>query len=166
MTLLTQGAGSLHYLRDEQMYLYLDNNENFTPAYDGGAGQAIVPEPPKGLQPEVVRPLLRDANPRMAAQAGYLLALMKESDGLEPLVRYWRDHARTDDTWMRLVYRAIAALEDDGKVSILEEIYGLLRREEQANLRDFYWTIRPMEGPNALRLRKQMRNDVGMENLR
>ena len=33
-------------------------------------------------------------------------------------------------------------------------------------LPEFYWTIRVMEGPNALRLRKRIRQEVGMDRLR
>ena len=31
---------------------------------------------------------------------------------------------------------------------------------------DFYWTIRIMSGPEILKFRKQIRDEVGMENLR
>ena len=41
-----------------------------------------------------------------------------------------------------------------------------LRREQLYELGDFYWTIRIIDGPNVLRLRKQMRQEVGMTNLR
>lgn len=39
-------------------------------------------------------------------------------------------------------------------------------KETPEDARAFYWTIRTMEGPEVLRLRKQMRDDLGMENLR
>ena len=33
-------------------------------------------------------------------------------------------------------------------------------------IRDFYWAIRNMNGPEILALRKRIRDDVGMDNLR
>jgi HEAT repeat protein len=126
----------------------------------------VVPTAPRELRPEMVRPLLRDPNPRIAACAGYLLALLGEPEGLGPLLKQWRAQSRKDDEWTELVYRAVATLGDDSRVPILEEIYRAYLREQPYRLRDFYWTIRIMEGPNALRLRKQIRQDVGMDALR
>lgn len=40
-----------------------------------------------------------------------------------------------------------------------------MRKQGSYYIRDFYWTIRVMDGPNVLRLRKQMRDEVGMANL-
>ena len=46
-----------------------------------------------------------------AAYAGYLLCLLGEREGLDPLARYWRQHTdRRHDMWRKLVYRAIARL--------------------------------------------------------
>jgi len=36
----------------------------------------------------------------------------------------------------------------------------------QHEVRDFYWTIRVMTGPEVLRLRKEIRDQAGMEKLR
>jgi hypothetical protein len=33
-------------------------------------------------------------------------------------------------------------------------------------LREFYWTIRDMSDPNVIKLRKQIRDEVGMDHLR
>jgi hypothetical protein len=131
-------------------------NQNQTP---------IVAEAPKGLQAAMLRPLLTDSDPTTVAYAGYLLALLGEPEGLEPLLRHWREHERKTESWMRLVYRAVSALGDDANVPLLEEIYRAMASDDSSNLRDFYWTIRVLDGPNALRLRKQMRQEVGMEKL-
>ena len=49
-----------------------------------------VPFATKELKPRDVRPLLANADRETAALAGYLLALMGESEGLAPLMNYWR----------------------------------------------------------------------------
>ena len=84
-------------------------------------------------------------------------------DALALLIQYWREHQATDKAWQRLVYRAIAALNDDEQTPVLEDIY---HSHERYEMRELYWTIRGMTGPKALELRKQMRKEVGMENLR
>ena len=71
----------------------------------------------------MLRPLLRDPNPKTAAHAAYLLALLQDATGLDLLVRYWRTQAHDDDAWSGLVYGAVAALTDDSTVLLLKEIY-------------------------------------------
>src|SRR5205807_1102952 len=113
------------------------------------------------------RPLLRDSNPKTAAYAAYLLALLQDPSGLDSLIRYWRKQGTDSDELTPLVYGAVAGLNDDSKVPLLEEIYrGYLRNEHVYQVNPFYWTIRNMDGPSALRLRKQIRSEVGMEALR
>jgi HEAT repeat protein len=131
-----------------------------------GSGSPVVVDAPRDLRPEAVRPFLRSPNPRTAALAGYLLAVLREPEGLEPLVRYWRAQPRKDDVWVRLVYRAVSALGDDSRVALLEEVYRNLQHDQPYELPEFYWTIRAMDGPNVLRLRKQIRQDVGIDALR
>ena len=101
---------------------------SITTTFEGRAsGTPIVPKPPAGLTVADVRPLLADADPETAACAGYLLVLLDESDGMEPLLRQWREHGRGDDRWSRLVYRAIAVANDPRHVPVLREIYGKLQ---------------------------------------
>jgi HEAT repeat protein len=163
ITALAVGPSHLMSLRG-QLYVGVRNPELYETAF--ASGQAFVPEAPRGLEPGMVRPLLRDADPSIAAGAGYLLVLLGEADGLEPLLRYWRAQAATNEDWLRLVVRALAALGDDNRVRILEDIYRGLPKDEPHRVKEFYWTIRSLEGPNALRLRKQIRQEVGMDNLR
>jgi hypothetical protein len=61
-----------------------------------------------------------------------------------------------------LAYRAIAALDDSSQVAVLREIVGRLDASE---MRDFYWTVRAMSGDEMLKLRKEIRDKVGMEKL-
>jgi hypothetical protein len=68
---------------------------------------------------------------------------------------------------MRLVYRAIARGDDSSRVGVLNDIYGRLHTDDHSHfLPEFYWTIRSMTGPEILELRKTMRDEVGVENLR
>jgi hypothetical protein len=128
-----------------------------------GSSGAIVAEPPRGLKAEQVRPLLSDTDPKVVAYAGYLLALLGDPDGLERLLAYWRSQEDRSDALDRLVYRAIATLDDSSHLAELREIYGRL---ERYHVREFYWTIRVMTGPEILKFRKRIRDEVGMDHLR
>jgi hypothetical protein len=127
-----------------------------------------VPRVPRSLDLETARKLLRDPNPTTSAGAAYLLAVLGDPSGLTTLTRYWRESPRSE--WMKLLAMAIASLEDDANVHILEEIYQQMNPEfeigrHNSEIRSLYWIIRPMEGPNALRLRKRMRAEVGMQTI-
>jgi hypothetical protein len=128
----------------------------------------FVPRVPRSLDLETARKLLRDPNPTTSAGAAYLLAVLGDPSGLTTLTRYWRESPRSE--WMKLLAMAIASLEDDANVHILEEIYQQMNPEfeigrHNSEIRSLYWIIRPMEGPNALRLRKRMRAEVGMQTI-
>jgi len=121
----------------------------------------IVPDPPAGLSTDDVRSLMDNTDPVVAAHAGYLMALLGEPEGLHPLLRLWREG---DGEWKLdcLVYRAIAMLNDPSQIQVLKEIYGRL---DGYQMKDFYWTIRIMSGPEVLKFRKQIRDEVGMDQL-
>jgi HEAT repeat protein len=161
---LAEGGESVRTIRGGAIYLYFENS-----AVDRGfnvqTGQPIKVSAPAGLTPEVLRPLLAGSKDRVAAEVGYLLATLKDASGLEALTRYWREQAREDQTVRRLVYRAITALDDDSQAPLLEEIYRSYPKGDYW-LRDYYWTVRSMTGPQVGQLRKKIREEVGMENLR
>ena len=122
---------------------------------------------PPGLELDAVKPLLTDSNEEIAGYAGYVAALLGEPSGIDPLLKYWRrnkNDSDDDDEGMTavLVYRAVAALDDPQYVPVLREIYGKIREHE---IRDFYWTIRSMTGPEILKLRKEIRDKYGMDKL-
>ena len=154
---LVEGSRALGLLRDA-IVLNIDGQ-----GASYGGGTPIVPEPPPGLEPQDVRPLVDDPDPKTAAYAGYLLALLGEKEGVGPLVEYWHAGQEENEELSRLVYRAVAAVNDSTRVSVLEAIYGRL---DDWDVREFYWTIRIMSGPEILRLRKKIRDEVGMSNLR
>ena len=85
------------------------------------SGTPIVPKPPEGLQVSQLLPLLDDSDPAVAAEAGYLLALMGESRGLEPLLRYAQQQGKSDSPLQRLAYRAIAVLDDSNQIPLLKK---------------------------------------------
>ncbi len=132
-----------------------------------GVGEPIVPEPPAGLTVEPLLPLLAVDDPRTAAQAGYLVSLLGRPEGLPPLLAFWQTKAAADPGWMRMVYRAVASLNDGSKVGVLREIYNRLHNDENGSyLPEFYWTIRSMTASDILPLRKTMRDEVGVEQLK
>jgi hypothetical protein len=142
-------------------------NESHVSMVGVTSGVPIVLEPPADLKPEQLRPLLRDPNANIAGLAGYLLALQHDPAGLDALIRAWRAQPTEHDTWAPLVYGAVAILHDDNKVPLLEEIYrNYVRNERIYQVPQLYWTIRVMDGPRALRLRKQMRSELGAAALR
>ena len=122
---------------------------------------------PKGVAPDDLRPFLRDPDPELAAYAGYVLALLGQTDGLPPLLAQWRSRRDQAALWDSLVERAVAALDDAGQVSVLETIYESFDREHETyRIKELYWNMRSLGGPEALKLRKRIRDEVGMDNLR
>lgn len=155
------GSDALRSLRNQA--IYLDNSRSYT---SWNPGDKIDLNPPAGLTADMVRPVLSDPDEQTAAYAGYLLVLTGDPKGLEKLEPLWRKEGLNEDHWMRLVYRAVTKINDDKNTRLLEEIYKAVGRERTWQLREFYWTIRPMTGENVLKLRKKIRDEVGMDNLR
>jgi len=156
---LAQVGESTGYLRDGLVYLYADDGDY------NSSGVQSAPTLPKDFDRALLTPYLTGADPKNAAYAGYLLALSGDAEGLAPLERHWRGQALDDYYWQRRVYGAVAALGDDARTPLLEEIYQQMRASGSYYMRDFYWTIRVMDGPNVLKLRKRIRQEVGMANL-
>ncbi len=165
---LAIGADPLRHLRDKQIYLNVyDRSHHFFGRLNLSQ---YVPKVPAGLPRGVLRQLLTDPDPMTNAAAAYLLALLGDDSGLIFLVRYWRETARDERDWSWLVVMAIACLDDDSLIPIVEEVYREMAPKESdrrrpQEIQDLYWIIRPMGGPNALRLRKTIRSDVGLDAL-
>jgi HEAT repeat protein len=165
---LALGADTVQQLSGGQIYLSSQYRDSVDSRSDSGPAAL---EPPSGLPPEVPRQMLTDPDPAVAALAGYLLTQFGDPAGFGPLERFWRDRVREDSNWTRLVYRAVAALNDDARVPILQEIYRDMVPEEGepvalGSISEFYWTIRVLDGPNVLQLRKRIRAEVGKDALR
>ncbi len=126
------------------------------------SGKPIIPLPPKGLKKQHVLPLLKHDELHVRAYAGYLLAVMEDPQGMPGLIEYYREQPDADSR-KRLVYRAIAALDDSDRLPILKTIYQGL---DTYDMDEFYWTIRIMSGPEVLKFRKEIRDRLGMNILR
>ena len=101
---------------------------------------------------------------QIAAYAGYLLAILKNPAGMDSLLRHYQASNKKEDLQLaRLVYRALAVLDDPKYIGVLKEIAGNLSDNE---IREFYWTIRIMSGPEILRFRKELREKHGPDALR
>jgi HEAT repeat protein/thiol-disulfide isomerase/thioredoxin len=130
------------------------------------------PALPKEIDPLVLKPLVKSPDEEVAALAGFALTLLGDPEGLEPLLRHWRKLEAKNHSWDKRVYQGIAELDDDAQVGVLERIYSRARAAgpasytEAATVKDLYWSIRGMDGPNARRLRQRIRTEVGMPALR
>jgi hypothetical protein len=114
----------------------------------------------------MLRPMLADTDKDPAASAAYLLALMGDRAAFDALTAYWREHARNNSTWQTLVYQAVVAINDDALVPVLDEVYAEMAANSRYRLSQLYRAVRGMKGPNVLKLRKRMRDEVGAEVLR
>jgi hypothetical protein len=166
LALLVGDQSALQSVQEGTFHLGANSWSHSSPVRSS-SGEPIVPEAPTGLTAEPLLPLLKSDHPRIAAQAGYLAALLGREEGLPPLVAYWRTKGTSDTEWTRLVYRAITSLNDGTQVPLLREIYGRLNDDNHRHyLGEFYWTIRSMTAPEVLPLRKTIRDEVGLQQLR
>ncbi len=162
LTWLSLGDEGLTRLLSGPMYLRGRN------AVVAAGGNSDPIKPPAGVKAEDVRSLLKSDDAKVVALAHYLLCLMGEKDSLAPLLAYWEQNAQDDPSVTRLAYRALAHANDASHVGMLEDIYLGMKKKPNNNaaIRDFYWSIRNMNGPEILALRKRIRDEVGMDNLR
>lgn len=142
-----------------QTYFNVNQQQHYSSYRD-----VTFPRLPAKLDLAALRRFLTDDQPDSVALAAFLLVAAEDPDGWEPLYRVYKAHP---DDWntIKLVYTAIAILGDDSKTPILEEIAGRIAKDNTYIYRPFYWTIRVIDGPNVLNLRKRIRQDVGMKNL-
>ena len=118
------------------------------------------------IDPALFPGLAGDTHPAVVrALANYLLVLLDQPAALQPLLALGDDPFGKTDTWRQLAYRAIAAADSDKHHDLLTRFYEHYRAQN-ADLRDFYWTIRTMSAPDILQLRGRIRKEVGMDNLR
>ncbi|HEU5432765.1 MAG TPA: HEAT repeat domain-containing protein [Thermomicrobiales bacterium] len=160
---LARGKQSLASFRNGEFRV--EREEHPMMMFSGLSDAPAASEVPEELTAADVRPFLADADGALAAFAGYLLAELGEPEGLEPLLKQWRAEGAASSLWTPLVYRAIAALNDGRQAGLLADIYDNIEHNS-VNVKDFYWTIRKMDGPEVLKLRKRIRDEVGMERLR
>ena len=160
----------LHLLMntDSHMFRYLRNSIYLTlPSGINFSHDPRKPQPlPTELDLELIMPFLNDENAETSAYASFVAVLLGEHSGMDILLKYWRTtdgELSENSSVATLVYRAIAATNDEQYVPILREIYGKM---DSYQVSEFYWTIRGMTGPEILKFRKEIRDKHGMENLR
>ncbi len=157
---LALGGAGIHELDG----LTLSNSTSSTHA---SSNEPWDPSPPIGLSAEMLLPLLSSPDPQTRYCVQYLRALLGAEDALPPMVEFWKQQSEPDHQLTQLLFRAIAALDASEQISVLDSIYKSMQSEDtRYYLGDFYWTIRIMTGPDALALRKKIRDEVGMANLR
>jgi hypothetical protein len=161
---LAFGADSIRELRGS---IYLNVSQSSEIDFNQPAQPIIVDAPP-GLDTAANGASLKDLSADDEAQLGlaadYLRALIGDRGGLPQLIDAARASNWKDDQLTRLTYRAIAKINDDSQTPVLAEIYHSYTADSY-EIREFYWTIRSMSGPNILALRKKIRDEVGMARL-
>ncbi len=157
---LAEGAQELSLFR-QRIYIPLGSRITYY------SGDSVDLSAPKGLEAAALRPLVASEDAEIAAYACYFLTLLEQegTGELDRLIEHWQQAKASKAQWTKLVYRAMAARNDDSRSEILTKIFESLKTEEW-EVREFYWTIRSMTGPNVLTLRKRIRDEVGMDALR
>jgi HEAT repeat protein/thiol-disulfide isomerase/thioredoxin len=146
----------LRDLRDHVPYQERDNNAGATNPFD--------PAVPEGMTRELLARASRTDDPIARTYVRYFGILLNETEDLSPLIARWEAEP-TDDSYRRLLVRAIAYLDNPETVPLLEKIYASVK-ESSSEAGDFYWTIRIMHGPEILAFRKQIRDELGIDQLR
>lgn len=133
---------------------------------DNAAAEPIVKVTvPSGIPIKPLQDALTGGDPAMAGYAGYILVVMGDRRGYEPLLAMARTKSFSEEPWRKLVYRAISKMNDPAQIPVLEQVYKSFEKQPYY-IKDFYWTIRSMTGPQALALRKTIRDEIGMDRLR
>jgi hypothetical protein len=164
---LAVGSDAVSSIANEEISL----NGSLFPSYFGSSsesGKPILPEAPERLDAKTLIPMLKSNDLQTAAYAGYLLTLLDQTEGLMSLINYWEKNGRQESRWTRLVYRAIAYSDESSYAPLLKSIYEKHIDKEgySRDVQELYWTIRIMSGREIVILRKQIRDEVGMERLR
>ena len=167
LAFLAAGSSSIQYISDS---IYLQSSTGWSETSVTSSGQPIEVKPPAGLDIAIVAKAFADAktagNTDAMGYAGYLLATASpNAEAVSAVATAARAHDLRSP-WSRLFYRAAARLDGDTHVPMLNEIFDNMKTDERWSLPELYWTLRPMKGPEILKLRKRMRTEVGMDNLK
>ena len=129
-------------------------------------GTAKLFNPPKGMTEAMMDFKDVQLDEEGKAYACYFRSLFDEKADLKDLIDYYKQHPENSQT-NKLVYRAVAATNRDDLIGVVEKIFDFNVEEDDddSELADLYWTIRTMDGDNALKLRKRIRTKVGSSRL-
>ncbi len=157
-----QNDGLMDVLGDSARYVSWRGH-----SYETSESGPIVPEAPEGISLPQLDRFLDHSELAVRAQAGYLRALLGDFQSLDDVIAAW-EAAPHNELARRLAYGAISRVNDPATVPVLEQIYTQLKNDPYAQneVKQLYWTIRTMTGPEILGLRKQIRTDYGADALR
>jgi HEAT repeat protein/thiol-disulfide isomerase/thioredoxin len=164
---LAIGSRALSYLRWTRVWIDAQAYYGFNFAGNDARVAGDWGDPPSDVTPHDLRPFLEATNDPEASSQAAFLAVWIHGDRLawQTLLELWRQRRKDDAMLHRLTYRAITALDDESLVPLLVQIYDELK-EDHGEVKEFYWTIRHLSGPDVLRLRKRIRDEVGMDQLK
>ena len=141
-----------------ESYYYSNSNES-------SEVKVRIPKPPEGLTKELLdRKDLTEGNDSAAALVAYFQSLLGEKPDLTPLIKMSNDE-ETEEV-AKMLFQAIAMQNDDSQTPELEKIYDQFGVGDNQFSAELYWTIRTMEGEKVIVLRKRIRDEVGMDNLK
>jgi HEAT repeat protein len=159
---LSHATPAVH-VGDKSVWVQFLAPQNYVSSYKDSSRRTAwtPPKLPEKLTPALLRPFLEGDDPELRAGASYLLALLGDGAGLGNLIEAWRSAAEDEECRLMLA-RAIAAIGDDHNTKYVKEMYEGLSGEEKTSAgAQLYWTIRRIQGPEADRLRRAMRKDLG-----
>jgi thiol-disulfide isomerase/thioredoxin len=162
---LAIGSQSPYYRMSEAADWYYVIPSYSRMVYSLSGDERKHPKAPATLTLEQLRQLEEspDLENDARALAEYYRVLLGERSDLANL-RAWSLQLKNDAGVDRLLYQTISLLNEVKFVGELERIYEG-HKEDITFCSSMYWSIRLMKGPEILKLRKRMRDELGVQNL-
>lgn len=121
-------------------------------------------EPPTEITPQDLQPFLDSSDKNVAAEAAFLsIWIHGDRKSWQQLEKLWQQREEYDISIRRLVYRAIAALNDDSLTPLLAQVYEELRRHDSSEVEKLYWTIHSLKGPAVEKVRQRIDEENSIE---
>lgn len=153
-------TGSRNELFSMRGGIYLTNILSESDITQRNQNKPIKPEAPAGLTADMVRPLIKSEDAEVRMRAAYLLCLLQEKSALEILEKELNGEERMRGSReQRMLYRAIAALNDESRVPTLQSIYKTIK-DDTYEATEFYWTIQSMTGTQITQLQQRVAKDI------
>lgn len=112
---------------------------------------------------EQLERLKESSNPFTLAQLAYLLAMNGDSSYLPALVAAWETD-RNHRKYRELLYNALAKVDDEKYLNLLEEIYQSMKKQDASvtTVSDFYNKIELMKSAGVAKLVSTVREEYGL----
>jgi len=123
-----------------------------------------IPKPPKGMTLEHLDKKDLKLDRQTSAIVTYYRTLLDNKTNIDPVLEYYASNT-DDEAFAKLVYEVVATTNNDSRIPIVESIYEQHGEYDESFAAHLYWTIRVMDGENATKLRKKIRDTVGMDSL-